>query len=43
MKLDDDVTFKDYPMDVSLPDYLDWREKDLVSQVGLIQVVFYVN
>ena len=33
MKMDEDVSFKQYPMDVSLPDYLDWREKNLVTQV----------
>lgn len=33
MKIDEDVTFKEYPEDISLPDHLDWREKNIVSQV----------
>ena len=33
MRSDEDVSFKSYSSDVSLPDYLDWREKGLVTQV----------
>ena len=33
MRMERDASFKQYPSDVSLPDYLDWREKNLVTPV----------
>ena len=39
MKLDEDTTFREYPMDVTLPDHLDWREKNVVTPVRLYSLL----